>query len=254
MTIQFGCHLREGQLLLVHQCGIPNGMKVEVAPEPLHFHFVAAPVAAFADVERLVKVADQVDDEAKCGLLLGKGGPRIAKDIAIMVQRLKRIAFRRRMIVDDPVQRHIMPGRGRLLPKWRRVRTHLVRPVGGFIEAFPSSEDFLDVCSRESPELRFRDGRYDPMACLAQAKTGLGTAVTSAAARTNPAFIRSDFRDFGRLDAWPVKATEHKGVTAAFYWLCEQWLVSARRAPPVKYSFIPNAISNALDEREQRST
>jgi hypothetical protein len=64
---QFG----EGQLLVVDQLRIPHCMEIGRLTEPSDLHVIAALVAAFADVKRLMEVADQVDDEAKRELLVG---------------------------------------------------------------------------------------------------------------------------------------------------------------------------------------
>ena len=72
MPLQLRGELREGQLLLVDQLRIPNGVEVGRLAEPGDLHVVAALVAAFADVERLMKVADEMNDEAQRQLLVGE--------------------------------------------------------------------------------------------------------------------------------------------------------------------------------------
>ena len=122
-------------------------MEVGRLAEEGDLHIVAALVAALADVERLVEVADQVDDEAKRQLLVGEVGLRVLQHHAKMVERLKRVTRGRRMVVGDSVQRHIVPGRRSLLPEDCGVRAHFVGPVGCVIEAFARSKDLAHVRS-----------------------------------------------------------------------------------------------------------
>src|SRR3569623_1309112 len=116
-------------------------------------HFVAPAVAAFADVQRLVKVADDVDDEAKRRLLVGEAGRRVLKYLAKVLQGLERVALTWRLVVDDSVERDEVPGRRRLLPVFRGVGSHLVRPVGGIDEVLAGPEALADVCQGEAAKL-----------------------------------------------------------------------------------------------------
>src|SRR5512132_3286469 len=70
-----------------------------------------------------------------------------------MVQCFKRIAFGRSMIVDDPVEGHIMPGGRGLLPKGSWRRAHLVGPIRSLVEALRTAQDFADMGPREAGQL-----------------------------------------------------------------------------------------------------
>ena len=80
MPLELGGELGERQLLIVDQLRIPHCVEVGRLAEPGDLHVVAPLVAAFADVERLVEVADQVNDEAQCKLLVGEARVRVPKD------------------------------------------------------------------------------------------------------------------------------------------------------------------------------
>ena len=172
VPLELGREFGEGKLLVVDQLQIPHRMKVGRLAEPAHLDLVGAAVAAFADVERLVEVADEVDDEAQRELLVRKARFGILKDRAEMAERLQRIAFARRMVVDDPVERHIMPRRRGLLPERRRVGAHLVRPGRRLVEALGAAENFLHMRTRKPAELGVGDCRNHAVPGLAPGEGG----------------------------------------------------------------------------------
>src|SRR6185369_12758250 len=65
--------LGERQLFIVGYAGIPDDVEVARLAEEGDGDLAPALVAGPADMERLMKVANQVDDPAKGGLLVGKG-------------------------------------------------------------------------------------------------------------------------------------------------------------------------------------
>src|SRR5436305_12566753 len=100
-------------------------------------------VAGPADVQRLMQVADEMNDEAQRRLLVGEAGPGVLEHRGEMVERLKSIAFGRRSIIHDPVEVHVVPRNRRLLPELARRRAHFVGPVGGLGEALARTEYLL---------------------------------------------------------------------------------------------------------------
>ena len=70
-------------------------------------------------------------------------------------------------MVDDSVERHIVPRRRRLLPEDRGIGAHLAPPVGGIVEAFARPEDFADMRAGKSRQLRIGDRGDNPVARLA---------------------------------------------------------------------------------------
>ena len=119
-----------------------------------------------------MEVADEMDDEAQRDLLVGEARVGVLEHLAEAVERLERIAFGRRMVVDDPVERHIMPRRRGLLPEVAGRRAHLVGPVGGLVEALARPEDLLDMGAGEAAQLRVGDRGDDPVAGLAPGEGG----------------------------------------------------------------------------------
>ncbi len=162
----------EAQLLLVDDRGIPHGVKIEVAAKPLDLHVVPSAITTFACVQRLMKVADKMDDESQSELLLLKARTRIAQRSAETAQRLQRISFRRRMVVEHAVERHVVPGVRGLLPEGRGGRLHLVRPVRRLLEAFRRPQQLADVRPGKPAELRVGDLRDDAMPGLSPREGG----------------------------------------------------------------------------------
>ena len=114
-----------------------------------------------------------------------------------MGERLERVALGRRMVVDDPVERHVVPGRRRLLPESAGRRAHLVGPVRGLVEALRPAEDLAHVRPREPAELRVGDGGDDSVPGLAPGERGRRNAGSPQAATNNHAFIGSGTLRFG---------------------------------------------------------
>src|SRR5206468_8498626 len=106
---ELGREFREGQLLLIDDRRIPGRVEVGRLAEPRNLHIVAALVAALARVEWLVEVADEMNDEAQRKLLVGAACVWIFERGAELGECLERVALRRRMVVGNPVDRHIMP-------------------------------------------------------------------------------------------------------------------------------------------------
>ena len=101
VSLELGGELGERQLLVVDQLRVPNCVEVGWLPEPGDLHVVAAFVAAFADVERLMKVADKMHHKAERELLVIPASVRILKRLAEAVERFERIALGRRMTVKS---------------------------------------------------------------------------------------------------------------------------------------------------------
>ena len=75
-------HDRGGNEVPVRYPGQPRRVNLHSvwdSAEPFHLHLIAAPVAAFANVQRLVKIADEVHDESQRKLLVGKARVRVAQ-------------------------------------------------------------------------------------------------------------------------------------------------------------------------------
>ncbi len=162
--------LREGQLFIVDQLRIPNRVEVGRLAKPGDLHVIPAFVAAFADVERLMKVTDEMNHEPERQLLVGDARFGILEHGAEMGQRLQRVALGRRMIVYDAVHRDVVPGGGRLLPESTGRRAHLVGPVRCFVQALGTAEDLAHVRSREPAELGVGNGGNDSVPGLAPGK------------------------------------------------------------------------------------
>ena len=143
-----------------------------------------------------MKVADDMDDEAQRGLLVGKARVRVLQRLAEAGERFERVALGRRMVVDDPVERDVMPrGRG-LLPEVAGRGAHFVRPVRGLVEALPRPEYLLDMRASESAELRIGDGGDNAVAGLSPRESGRREATAAAAATNGKIFIGSALTEF----------------------------------------------------------
>src|SRR5262249_20602888 len=150
VSFELGRELGEGQLFLVNQLGIPDGMKVRRLSEPGDLHVIATLVAALACMKRLMEVADKVNDEAQSELLVGKVRLRILKHRAKMIERFDRVTLRRRVVVNAPVERHIMPWSRSLFPEQAGRRAHLIGPVRSFVQAFRATENFTYMRPRKT--------------------------------------------------------------------------------------------------------
>ena len=119
-----------------------------------------------------MKVADQMDDEAQRLLPVGAAGLGVLEYRCEPVERLECIAFRRRAIIDDAVEVHVVPRHRGLLPELARRRAHFVGPVGGFVEALAGPEDLLDLGAGEARKLSIGDRRNDAVPGLAPRQSG----------------------------------------------------------------------------------
>ena len=105
-------------------------------------------------------------------LLVGAVRVRILESFGEAVQGFQRVALAWRVVVDDAVERHIVPRGGRLLPEVAGRRAHFVRPVGRFIESLSRPQNLFDMRAGEAAELRVGDRGHDPMARLAPGEGG----------------------------------------------------------------------------------
>src|SRR5690348_7799432 len=145
-----------------------------------------------------------------------------------MLQRFERVALRRGVVVDDPVERDVMPGSRRLLPELPGRRAHLVGPVGGIDQAFAGPEDFADMRAGEAGELRVGNCSDDPVAGLAPGERGRGKDESRHEGGGKQAGLHTGGYPKIRLtSACPLPPTRHKSMT-------EDELVARARAAAAK--------------------
>lgn len=167
----------EGELLLVDEQGVPDGMEVGGlgVAEPADLDAVAAEVVGLAGVEGLMEVAGEVEEELEGfdALLLGGGG--VAEGGLHLVEGGDDVAggVLGGVSVGGAVgDVDVVPGVG-LLPGG--IGADLVGPVGGFGEGLGAEEvpDGLEGLGRE---MVFGDLAGDAMAGFAPGEQGDGGA------------------------------------------------------------------------------
>ncbi len=77
--------------------------KVEILVEEAHLQMVATPVGAITDVQRLVQIADNVDDEVQCDLFVRTARCWVSKRIGEPLQSSEGIAI----VVAQDVSSHL---------------------------------------------------------------------------------------------------------------------------------------------------
>ena len=105
-------------------------------------------------------------------LLVGAARVRVLQDLRKAPQRLQRVAFGRGMVVNRAIQGDIMPRSRRFLPELAGRGPHLVRPVGGLVEAFAAPENLFDIGAGKPAELRVGDRGHHPVTGLAPRQGG----------------------------------------------------------------------------------
>ena len=112
------------------------------------------------------KVLDQLKKRKLARAVNRIEGPTPVEN-AIAFTRYEKGDFGWGVVVNDAVQRHIVPRRRRLLPEVAGRRAHFVGPVGGLVEALAHPKDLLDLRSGETGELGVGNRRDDAVPGLA---------------------------------------------------------------------------------------
>ena len=131
--------------------------RLRAAAVKLHLDAIAAAVVVVRAMQRLVHVADEVDDEhQRFPALLGRGRrDRAASGVSAKLPTLRNRPWRNRApyrggLVDGDVD--VVPG-----TCFVAGAPHLVRPAGDRRHRLARTENFDDAGSRCGSELRFRD-------------------------------------------------------------------------------------------------
>lgn len=144
-------------------------MQVGRAAEPGDPDLIAAAICAIADMQRLVEIADDVNDKRQRELLILTAGCIITQNRGLAGQGLGAVAFRRRS--DLPVSLpdrhgHVVPRVGLVLPEWIGVRL-LVIGQGRDLSQVLRLKDLRDLGARPAADPFFRQLTDDPVAELA---------------------------------------------------------------------------------------